>query len=61
MASQSVEDVKNMTKEEKEEYCKWCWYHSGGYCYECALYKGSIPEDYKNKKLQKEEQHGRVK
>ena len=59
MASQSVEDVKDMTKEEKEEYCKWCWHHSGGYCYECALYKGSIPEDYKNKKLQKEEQHGR--
>ena len=54
MASQSVEDVKDMTKEEKEEYCKWCWYHSGGYCYECALYKGSIPEDYKNKKLRKE-------
>jgi hypothetical protein len=50
MATQREKDVKDWTEKEKEEYCEWCFYHSGGYCYGCVLFKGKIPDEVKNAK-----------
>ena len=42
----SDEEFKEMTEENKKEYCEWCWHHDYGDCDLCAIHKSRLIRTY---------------